>query len=351
MWHSDYRYFAELTSTAGKRLGDVRLEVDWFPALRCAEFQPMLLRARPAVDAAAVPRIDPLWSSEQTAPYLNGVRIHGHGDDSDAVELPVSYFADAVSAASLRLVESGALEAGEHFEYRIYALPDDAGDDRPASSIDVAPVPNPPQVHTLELAPLLADAERQVANPGATDGHGTDTGKPRVFVPHQVLIEATQMSRAADNVETGGFLLGWLCRDPGGELFVTVTVQIPARHTTGTEGSLRLSPETWADVNAAIRLRGRNEVALGWWHCHPFFCRQCPPARRALCPFSTPAFSVADRAVHREVFQQAWSIALLLSFLGERLPSYDVFGWRRGRIEAVDFYTLTEPVTLQGESL
>jgi hypothetical protein len=93
-------------------------------------------------------------------------------------------------------------------------------------------------------------------------------------------------------------------------------------------------------VEAAIKLRGMGEIPLGWWHKHPFFCRQCAAEQRALCPFSSPAFSAADRDFHREVFQKPWSIALLLSFLGGERPSYDVFAWNQGQIEAVKYYTL-----------
>ena len=103
------------------------------------------------------------------------------------------------------------------------------------------------------------------------------------------------------------------------------------------------------NVDAAIRLRGLGEIPLGWWHSHPFFCARCTPAQRALCAFSSPAFSAADRDLHREVFQKPWSIALLLSFLGGERPSYDVFAWNRGQIEAVSYFTLPDNGIISGE--
>jgi hypothetical protein len=69
-----------------------------------------------------------------------------------------------------------------------------------------------------------------------------------------------------------------------------------------------------------------------------------------LCPFSSPAFSAADRDLHREVFQKSWSIALLLSFLGGERPSYDVFAWNQGQIEAVNYLTLPATGGISGEN-
>ena len=144
--------------------------------------------------------------------------------------------------------------------------------------------------------------------------------------------------------------MGNLFRDANNTLFCRVTAQIPSEHTTATRQSLRFTPATWVNVDAAIRLRGRGEIPLGWWHSHPFFCSKCSLEQRALCPFSSPAFSAADRDLHREVFQKSWSIALLLSFLGDERPSYDVFAWNHGQIEEVKYYTLPDSGGISGES-
>jgi len=112
---------------------------------------------------------------------------------------------------------------------------------------------------------------------------------------------------------------------------------------------LSFTPATWASVDAAINLRASDEIALGWWHSHPFFCRQCSPANRAVCPLAVPMFSAADRALHREIFQKPWSIGLLLSFLGQPQPSYNLFAWNHGQIEEVNFSILPEMASTNGE--
>ena len=170
-----------------------------------------------------------------------------------------------------------------------------------------------------------------------------------IFIPQQTFNEATELALDVGDVETGGILVGNLCRDSNKTLFCRVTAQIPAEHTTATRHSLRFTPQTWVNVGAAIKLRGLNEVAIGWWHSHLYFCVNCLPEQRALCPFSSPSFSAADRDLHREVFQKSWSIALLLSFLGDERPSYDVFAWNQGRIESVKYFTLPDTRGNSGE--
>ena len=202
-----------------------------------------------------------------------------------------------------------------------------------------------PTIGAADMAPLLRCAEPDSGLAGGASTTPHPDPLLRVFVPRSLLDEVTRLGRAAGNLETGGILLGSLLRDRGGEIFVRLSAQIPAAHTVATQGSLRFTPATWASVDAAIRLRASDEMALGWWHSHPFFCAQCPPERRALCPLASPVFSEADRALHREVFQMPWNVALLLSFLDDDNPSYDLFSWQRGAIEALRFYVIPDHQT------
>lgn len=353
MFRNDYQYFAELTATDGQRVADVGLDVDWVPALRYAELERYAGSNGAVPEASAATVIEPLWSTAADKPYVRGVGLHGNGEAGAPHELPVSYFRKAVTAATSGLVETGALLPSEPFDYRVYALKNRAGNGHapPASplTLDISAVDRLPHVEPLAMAPIAAAATRHAAK-GATTAAASAPRLP-VFIPQRVLDEATAASRAVEDIETGGILVGRLCRDPGSELFIDVTAQIPAEHATGTRESLRLTPATWVSVEAALRLRGLNEIALGWWHSHPFFCKACPPESRQRCPFSQPAFSAADCDVHREVFQQAFSIALLLSYLGDELPSYDVFGWQQGQIDAIDFHTVPDRRPAQGVSV
>jgi hypothetical protein len=338
MWHSDYQYYATLTACGTSRAADVPLLVDWIPALRCAEFEQLIHAGRTLPAAPATPVIEPLWSTSAKAPYVRGVRIRTGSDDDATSSIPLHYFADAVSAAAKQLVASGVLAPGEAFEYRVFALAESAEPAVGNSAYRIVAMTEQPEIRCGELSSLLAQAGRLPAGEGL-EVNGFDWPLP-VFIPQDLLEQVAELARAAGDRETGGILVGKLWRDPGGALFTQVTAQIAATHTEATESSLRFTPATWVNVEAAIGLRGLGEITLGWWHSHPFFCRNCSTAERARCPLSSPAFSVADKNVHREVFQQAWSIALLLSFLGDPQPSFDVFGWNRGQIDAVEFYPL-----------
>ena len=102
-----------------------------------------------------------------------------------------------------------------------------------------------------------------------------------------------------------------------------------------------LAEKNSSAVSDALALRNRNEIWLGWHHYHPFFCRRCERARRARCALSRPFFSRDDCELHRTVFDAAFSVALLLSDVGEESLRYDWFGWRHGRIAARGCYLLS----------
>ena len=352
MWQSDFQYYAAFESSDGGHIGDVRLNVDWIPALRWAEFEQDVMCDCMPEDRSAHPVIEPVWSPQSNRPYIGGVRIRRYGEGDDTVGFPLTYFSSAVIEASSQLVTSGALVAGQRFDYKVFALADAQGRNPPSSGVDIVAVEAPPAIDRSELAPFMADVEAHAGNvavPGSSSSLPVATVMP-IFIPQQAFDEATELARRAGDVETGGILVGNLCRDANNTLFCRVTAQIPAEHTTATRQSLRFTPATWVNVDAAIRLRGRGEIPLGWWHSHPFFCSKCSLEQRALCPFSSPSFSAADRDLHREVFQKSWSIALLLSFLGDERPSYDVFAWNHGQIEAVKYYTLPDSGGISGEN-
>lgn len=337
----NFDWHASLDSPDGEHLADVRLKPDFVPAVRCAEFE-QVLQCEAAQQATADSAIEPLWSER---PWVRGICVRALANDVVPVEFPLTYFAAAVSRASTELVDSGVLEAGQKFEYKVYALVKQAT--RQSDELALSHVAAWPSIAERPIAPLLSVAEAPTANSSLLS-HAAAAEPLPVFVPDRVLAEATELAAAADELETGGVLVGKLFRDAGGPIFAEVAAQLPAKHTVATRESLRFTPETWADVDAVIRLRNRDETILGWWHQHPFFCRHCPDARRRLCPFSRPTFSSADRDVHREVFQSPWNVALLLSFLGEERPSYDVFAWQRGQIEPAKFYVLPRAAQDQG---
>ena len=120
-------------------------------------------------------------------------------------------------------------------------------------------------------------------------------------------------------------------------LFFEVTAQVPAVHGVAVSEQDRFAfpPEIWTAVQAAIRLRGRGEIRGGWWHSHPAFafCEDCPPDRRAHCPWRDPNgfFSDADRVLHRGAFVRAYHVGLVATHIDGDVWLAG-FGWRKGQI-------------------
>ena len=349
MWQSDYQYYASLNTAHGDQIAEVQLDIDWIPALRWAEFEYMQKGKTAACPAAPV--IEPIWEPKSTPPFIAGAMIYHGADRIEGSRFPLGYFSTAISAASSQLLASGKLSPGQSFSYQIYALADKKPRGPVDAGVDIVAVDEPPSIEQANLASLLASAETDVDIDNDDELAGlqsVDDAMP-VFVSRSVLDEARALGQSAGDVETGGILLGKLLRDNNGTLFSRVTAQIPAEHTRATRESLSFTPATWASVDAAISLRASDELALGWWHSHPFFCRQCTPANRAVCPLAIPLFSAADRALHREIFQKPWSIGLLLSFLGQAQPGYNLFAWHHGQIEDVNFSILPDKASTNGE--
>jgi hypothetical protein len=339
--HCAYRFVAEATSHQGEPLGMLPLAPDFEPALQGCQLEgmrqgrlPLRMRYGPGGEIA------PIWDPGRGQPYVAGARASLEAPDGGrfCFDVRKPYFQAAVETASSALVEGAKLAAGERFTYRLCAFPQPqpgTRHDPPAeNAFTVEAIPQPLHVAPGAIALLLRSAR-----PRSTDV-AQEADLP-VFIDAAVLGEAAELARQAADVETGGILVGQLHRDgTRSELFARINAQIPAPHTRSSRARLTFTPDTWSAVRAAIALRARDEIYLGWWHYHPHFCKQCPPERRRNCLLSAPFFSDEDRALHRTVFGRGFDLALLLSDLGMDELSYDLFGWRQGLIAARSFFAL-----------
>jgi proteasome lid subunit RPN8/RPN11 len=187
---------------------------------------------------------------------------------------------------------------------------------------------------------LIAESLAEAAHESSFQGNADEDDLP-LFVPEEVLMEAKALSKQAGAKETGGILIGHLNRDAFvPEIFARVTAQIPARHTESSLTSLTFTSATWTDVRAALDLRRKNEIMLGWWHSHPVreWCKGCSPSSRKACSMAVDFFSAHDHALHRTIFPRAYSVALVVNDLAEDDATFSMFGWRRGLLEARGFY-------------
>jgi len=328
----------------GRPLGQQAVKVDWLPAFECAR----LRRIDSSGDLQAKldggdrrERVVPRWHATLGKPYIQGFKVvtpaNGHVHEE---EFGSEYFRPWAEEVSASLVEKKLMEPGASFTYRIYAFP---GPGAGAASM-AAPTKSKRFTVERETKSLTLDRRnlRELLAAATPEGSINPADMP-VFLPRAALDEAAAGALAAKEVETGGALLGRLCRDDdSGQLFAIVTTQIAAPHTTADATRLTFTPATWAAIDDMIRMRGENELMLGWWHSHParHWCEKlkCPIENRMRCRRSGEFFSDVDKHLHRVIFSPAYTVALVVSDSYADGVTYPMFGWRKGVIERRGFH-------------
>ena len=333
-----YRFAVALFREDGSSLGTVPASRDWEPAIEWTRFY-YQRRGDLPLDGRGDASILPVWHRSLGEPYCRGFRVEisRPGRLPVASDFPKTHFKEFASAAASLAVERQQLAAGDTYLYVLLAYPE--SDHKP--KLEGLAVTNASPAVPAQAASL--DSLLQRATPsGELDGDDMP-----VFVSRQLLREAGERTRAQEGIETGGILIGKLWRDTAsGEIFAEATAQIPAQHTSGTEVKLTFTPETWADADAALRLRGRGECYLGYWHSHPVrrWCaaKSCTAEKQKFCRLAKDFFSADDEAVMRAAFPRAYSIAIVANDTAFTDLTFSMFGNREGLIKPRGFYVLEE---------
>ena len=336
MVKSGYHYQLEIFRTDGSRVGQVAVDPDWSAAEEWARFGALRRGLAGGGEAEGVTCVEPLWHLTIGEPYVRGFRLSvgGSAFPADPIELPPAYLQGLARGSTGAFVERGLLSSGERILYLAAAFP--AGE-TPTKGAGIRF-----DAEDVSVPLPVSDATLSEVSSGAVlvgDARAEDVP---VFVPQTLLDEAAALALQVDAQETGGVLIGHVHRDTSqGDLFVRVTAQIPARHTEATATKLTFTSDTWTEVRAALALRRRGEIMLGWWHSHPsrHWCRNCPPDRQAVCSLARGFFSEDDEALHRAVFAGSHSIALVVND-GVDDQTFSMFGWRRGLVEPRAFGVL-----------
>jgi hypothetical protein len=347
----EYSYVLDLFRENGSLVGQASVAPDWLPAIDWCRFSAIRADLCPPVMNGEGHSIKPLWDSKIGQPHIAGVRVvlsGKNGKQRFSGEIPTAYFSGLAQQAASLFVKRGLLRAGDVFWCRVSAFP---------AETDRSDEPENPQgisVHKIERPlPLSPKPLEGLLNGAEFLGQAHRADFP-VFIPQQILDEiSTCTTGAKDANEIGGILIGRLHRDTASsEILAQVTAQIPAKHTDSKINRLTFTKETWTSIRAAIDLRGKEELMLGWWHTHNFMmetCKGCEKASQGKCP--SPIFmSSQDTHFHRTVFARPWSIALVAGESPCAGLQYELFGWRYGMIQPRGLYvvnpsSIARPVT------
>jgi proteasome lid subunit RPN8/RPN11 len=338
MLANKYRYVIELFREDDSPVGQASVKVDWGPAEEWAKFQTLRRSLSGCDETGRVSSIEPIWLRDIGEPYLEGFRVNITGGDGEvSTDFSTSYFKSLAALAASQFIEKGRLETGARFRYLAAAFRQQENESKSSRlQFTTEEVTRPIAIKDSSLSESVARSVPQ----------GTIcAGGVMVFVPQRVLDEAAKLSREAGAKETGGILIGHLHRDSTvPDIFLEVAAQIHARHTEADLTRLTFTAETWTEVQAAIDLRRKNEIMLGWWHSHPVreWCKDCAPERQQVCKMANDFFSAHDHALHRTVFPSAYSVALVANDLPSGEVTFSAFGWRDGLIEPRGFHVTTD---------
>jgi hypothetical protein len=279
-----------------------------------------------------VPVVEPVWSEVAGPPAIRGLAVRFEPDRTAWVhEVPaLPYFADAARALVAAKVEAGVVSGGDRVRYGVLAFERD----------EIDPPATARRFETVERAAPSPVADRPFTSRFAgaiTCGGGVDDEIMPVGIPEEVLDEICGLALAAGERETGGLLIGHLCREAAA-LGLEVTAQIAARHTEGDSTKVTFTSDTWTDVRAALALRRAGELIVGYWHSHPAFhwCAACPAERQARCQLASGFLSSDDKALHRVMFPAAYTQSLVITRSIAGLEA-KLFGWSGGTLAARGF--------------
>lgn len=337
-----FRYAIEVFRANGECAGQVPASVDWEPALQATWLKGLRQNRLQLTDGVDSSAIYPLWSEQSGNPYVDGFRVTILSEHSAGIteDFTTAYFRDVMNAALSQLRREGRLEKDERVRILTLATFNEghaqAGPTRRLKSREL------PSELTLKSSSLagFVDSSTPVDDPSVETG----ADDIPVVIPRIVLDEARDLTWRAGARETGGILIGHLCRDTDlQDLFVEVTAQIPAAHAPAKSDRLTFTPETWTAAQAAVDLRASDEVQVGVWHSHPVFdwCRKCPEKKKRVCPLARGFMSADDCQLFRAIFPKAYTSALVVSNIKEKEDVvHKLFGWRGGLIVSRGYYLL-----------
>jgi len=345
-----WRFAVDIQREDHAPVRQVEVLPDWEPLFECVRFLALRQGAEPAAAFALDCCIEPVWHARRRAPYLEAIRAQTCGDAGAplSITVDVDCFTAPARAVVAQLVMDGVLQNGDPVRCLPMAFARHAGgaQNRERRSAETAQhgrfrMQSRPPALTLRHASLRALLACATAPPHSS---AEETDEVPVFIPQAVIDDVVELTRRVHGTfEIGGLLAGHLCRDVDGSgIYVEVTAQIPARHVEATAARLTFTSDTWTEFRAALELRRRGEIMLGWWHSHPVraWCKDCPEKKQRTCALRRDYFSTEDRLLQRAMFPRAYSLGLVVNDIAHDDATLSLFGWHRGSIEPRGYHVL-----------
>lgn len=166
------------------------------------------------------------------------------------------------------------------------------------------------KIEGVEPAPSFP--RREV--PRCDCGHGEDEESEDllIFFKHDCLTRLGQhlARHASRQRETGGILIGRVFRRPQGEgVFVEIEDFIEAGEVEADAVSLRFTHATFRELRRQKALKfAADTLVVGWYHTHPPMLVGSGAHQR----HTTSFFSADDLALHRQIFNLPWQVALVM---------------------------------------
>ena len=331
-----YRFAVDMYTEDGQNLGAFFAKRDWEPVCEWTRLH-FQRRGELSLDGSGSASVLPLWDHSAGEPYCRGYRVQiaDPGRRPVSADFPNRHFRECAATIASAFVTTKKLREGEHYSYLVVAYPA-AQEESNAGGLEV-----------INASPALPvrEGSLQAYLSRSRGGGALDADDMPVFVTPQVLEEVAAQTHAQEGTETGGILIGALWRDAASnEIFLEITAQIPAEHTSGNHVKLTFTPQTWTAADAALRLRNRRELFAGYWHSHPVktWCggKSCTLEAQKRCHLARDFFSADDVAVMRAAFPRAWCIAIVANDTAFADLTFSMFGNREGMTQPRGYYIL-----------
>lgn len=245
--------------------------------------------------------------------------------------LNLSYFWSNLQGALLKM---NVLQNGDLYYPRLYLRDDDdanftqeeasvitTADDEPLLVEVVEADDNGPTFPAIDrdVFEVLETEEVELISVSSPQRATSNAGQDQVqiYITQDTYAALQAIARTDVQIEQGGMLVGHIYRDQdhADRFVIVITDHIVAEGTTANLVELRYTFESWLRGSAQVKERFPGKRIVGWYHTH--LIKMAVRSGDSGEVASTDLFfSQDDRFMHRQFFNDAWYVAMVLGQQG-----------------------------------